>query len=92
MSWNIPLYKKQSDTSCHMSLSTCSDLKTQINDFSSNSENNNNNNNVPRRKVSFGQIEYIKVQSYKNLNKQCRISEIILTTEETECECNCIIL
>ena len=69
------------------------DLKTQSNDYSSlNSESNNNNNNTLKRRVSFGKIEYIKVQSYKNLNKPYRINDIIFTTEETTCECNCILL
>ena len=89
MSWNLALYKQHSN----MSLSTCSDLKTQSNDYSSlNSDSNNNNNNTLKRRVSFGKIEYIKVQSYKNLNKPYRINDIIFTTEETTCECNCILL
>ena len=87
MSWNLPLYKQHSN----MSLSTCSDLKTQSNDYSS-LNSDSNNNNTPKRRVSFGKIEYIKVQSYKNLNKPYRINDIILTTEETTCECNCILL
>ena len=90
MSWNYQIYKQHSNIPSQMSLSMCSDLKTQSNDYSP--LHSENNSNTPGRKVSFGKIEYIKVQSYKTLNKQCRINDIILTTEEAACECNCILI
>ena len=51
------------------------------------------NNSIPnKKKVSFGNIEYVKVQSYKMVNRYQRNNNVIFTNQENECTCDCVLV
>ena len=52
-----------------------------------------NNSMQNKKKVSFGNVEYIKVQSYKMVNRNQRNNNnVILTNQEIDCTCNCVLV